>query len=278
MSRVEQVPFILGKSYLPNHDENRMGGEGDVIYARENFLRDRFPNLDYLLQSRYCWMNEYINVDDVILEIGCGAGFSSLYLKKKPILTDAVKNKWVEKCIDATSMDIENESIDILIVQNAIHHCYSPFRFFMEALRVLKPGGRIMIQEVNNSLLMRIILRLMRQEGWSYDIDIFNENEMVTDKYDLWSGNNAIPQLLFSDEKKFNTAFHCKKYRLVIEFNQLCECFIFPLSGGVTSKINIPQLPLEFMKFANFIDKIITKIWPSIFAMARRVVIQKKTL
>jgi len=271
-------PFILGGTYFPKHDENRMRSEGDVASARKRFLRDRFPNLDYLLYQRYSWMNDYIKDDDIVLEIGCGPGFSPLYLipQKKPILTDAVKHEWVDRVLDATSMDMADESLDVIIASHTIHHFYSPFKFFMESLRVLKPGGLICVQEINASLLMRVMLRLMRHEGWSYEVDVFNGNERVNDNHDPWSANCAVPQMLFADETKFNQAFCSKNAKLVVKLNQLCECFIFPLSGGVIAKTKIPPLPRNFLKFISMIDMMAIKICPNVFALGRRVVIQKK--
>jgi hypothetical protein len=53
--------MIFGSKYVPTHKDNRMKNEGDVVSARAAFLNFRFPNLDYLLQSRYGWINAYID-------------------------------------------------------------------------------------------------------------------------------------------------------------------------------------------------------------------------
>jgi hypothetical protein len=74
---------ILSEPCFFKHTENRMFSEGKVAKARKNFISNRFRNLDFLLRKRYEWMNDFLNKDDVILEVGCGAGFSTLYLKKK---------------------------------------------------------------------------------------------------------------------------------------------------------------------------------------------------
>ena len=155
---------VLHGPYFPKHEDNLMGSEGSVALARETFLEKRFRNLDYLLRFRYEWMNQYLEENKVIIELGAGAGFSPLYLSQKPIITDAANNPWVEKFIDATNMDIENDSVDVIIASHNMHHFYSPFKFFKECERVLKNDGVILIQEINTSLLMRLLLRLMRHE------------------------------------------------------------------------------------------------------------------
>ena len=269
------VPTILSKTYFPSHDENRMRNEGDVKSARNNFLQNRFRNLEWLLRSRYEWMNEYINANDVVYEIGCGAGFSPLYLKVKPILTDIIENEWVDKIIDAQKMDIEDCSIDVLIASNNIHHFATPFNFFNEALRVLKPSGRLIIQEINTSLCMRILLRIMRHEGWSYEPDVFDKTAIVNDPRDPWSANCAVPQMLFNDttnfEEKIKNEFGSFKFLL----NNPCEFLLFPVSGGVIAKTKVPELPAWLLNAIESFDSILTKLAPNFFALERQVVLQK---
>jgi len=224
--------LFLHGPYFPKHEDNLMSSEGSVAVARQNFLGRRFRNLDMLLRMRYAWMNHYLAPGQNIVEIGAGAGFSPLYLIQKPLLTDAAHNLWIDKFIDATNMDLESRSVDVLIASHNIHHFYSPFKFFRECERVLKTNGVLLIQEINTSLLMRGLLRLMRHEGWSYDVDVFDDGAIVNDKNDLWSANCAVPELLFNDLTRFEQAFP----NLKVEANELCECLIFPLSGGVISK------------------------------------------
>ena len=264
--------FFLKGPYFPAHSENRMDSEGDVLAARNNFLSKKFNNLDFLLKQRYSWMNEYIDSQQKIIEIGVGAGFSEFYLKDKPILTDVVINNWVDDIVDATNMKYPNGSIDVIIASHNIHHFYSPYKFFVECQRVLKKGGLVLIQEVNTSLLMRILLKLMRHEGWSYDKDVFDPKEITNDKKDPWSANCAVPELLFSSKQKFEANFNS----LSIIENKLCECLIMPVSGGVISKTKMIELPTIILKLISYLDKLLIYIFPNFFALGRRVVLRKK--
>lgn len=263
---------ILHGPYFPKHEDNLMSSEGSVAQARQDFLENRFRNLDTLLRSRYEWMNKYIGSSQTIIEIGAGTGLSPLYLTQKLLLTDAAHNPWIDKFIDATNMEIESNSIDVLIASHNIHHFYSPYKFFQECERVLKNDGILLIQELNTSLLMRSLLRLMRHEGWSYDVDVFNEHEVVNDKADLWSANCAVPELLFTNPTRFEQAFP----KLGIELNELCECLIFPLSGGVISKTRVPELPNWVLKGILVLDRLLVALAPALFALGRRIVIRKK--
>lgn len=111
---IYKIPYILRGPYVPTHLENRMSNEGDLSTTRTNFIKNRFINLDHLLCERYSWMNTYINKSNNqnIVEIGSGPGFSELYLIKKTILTDIVKNDWIDCMLDATKMPFDARSID----------------------------------------------------------------------------------------------------------------------------------------------------------------------
>lgn len=274
---IYKIPYILRGPYVPTHLENRMSNEGDLSTTRTNFIKNRFINLDHLLFERYSWMNTYINKSDSqnIVEIGSGPGFSELYLIKKPILTDIVKNDWIDCMLDATKMPFDADSIDSIITSHTIHHFAKPYTFFMEVLRVLKENGVLLIQELHTSLLMRVLLRIMKHEGWSYDIDVFDPNSIVNNPQDPWSANCAVPTLYFENVKIFESIFRNDSFRLKVIRNELCESTIFPLSGGVIAKTSVPPLPKIFLEFFSFIDKALVKIAPNIFALGRRVVIKK---
>ena len=199
--------LILGNTHFYNHSDNKMLSEGNVIEARKEFISKRFNNLDFLLKHRYEWMNDFLYKSEIIIEVGCGAGFSQLYLNKKIIMTDTVENEWVDKKLDATNLAIEDDSVDAIIASHNIHHFSSPVKFFWECERVLKNNGYIVIQEINTSLLMRLLLKAMRHEGWSYQIDIFDENQIANDPKDPWSANCAIPELLFEQANQFHSKF-----------------------------------------------------------------------
>jgi SAM-dependent methyltransferase len=270
--RVKSKKVFLKETYFPNHTLNRMQSEGDVSTARDDFLSKRFNNLDYLLKNRYEWMNNHIENKWKVIEIGAGAGLSELYLQEKVFMTDVVKNSWIDGPLDATNMQLQDQSVDCIIASHNIHHFYSPYKFFKECERVIKPGGCLLIQELNTSLALRVLLRLMRHEGWSYDVDVFDEEAVANDPSDLWSANCAIPELLFEQEKKFEAVFSTLK----IELNKKGEFLIFPLSGGVISKTKVPELPTFLLSIANKIDQVLCYMLPNVFAMGRSVVIRKK--
>ena len=251
-----------------------MLNEGLLVEARRDFISKRFNNLDFLLKHRFEWMNDFLHNSQIIIEVRCGAGFSQLYINKKIIMTDTIKNEWVDRVLDATKLELGDDSVDAIIASHNIHHFSSPVKFFWECERVLKNNGYIIIQEINTSLLMRLLLKVMHHEGWSYEIDIFDENQIANDPKDPWSANCAIPELLFEQADQF----HSKFPSLQIIKNEKNEGFIFPLSGGVIAKTKIPELPTWFLKAVYLIDKLLVKLLPNIFALGRSVIIQKNII
>ena len=263
--------YILGGESFFSHDLNRMSQEGDVVLARKNFIKKRFKNLDFLLKHRFEWMNKYLEDKKDIIEIGAGAGFSKFYINKEYTLTDIVETPWLDKKIDAQNTGLPDSSIDAVITSHSIHHFSKPMLFFYECERILKPEGIILIQEINTSLFLRILLKIMRHEGWSYNIDVYNDNEVVNDPKAPWSATCAVPEVIFEEPDKFNKKFSSLK----IVLDKKNESLILPLSGGVISKIDFPELPYWFLNMVYFLDKILIKIAPNIFAVGRSILIKK---
>ena len=268
-------PLILPGPFIPPHEDNRMANEGDVAGARERFLSSRFRNLDALLSQRYDWMNDYIRPEDEVVEFGCGAGFSRLYVKQgKLTLTDYLNSPWVDKVADAMNPPFEENSVDVIICSHMIHHMAKPVTFFKLVHPILREGGRIIIQDLNTALTMRLLLWMMRHEGWSYDIDVFDENAVTNDPGDPWSANCAIPELLFDSSVEFER--HVPGYKVAL--NELNECLMFPLSGGVIAKTRVPEMPAFILSAVKALDKLLVAMAPSAFAMGRSVVLEKRAI
>lgn len=265
-------PLFLNKQFIPKPDSNRMNQVDDVQASREDFIQNRPGNLSYLLEKRYAWMNQFIETNDVGIEVGCGNGLSEFFITNKNFsLTDFTNYSWIAKKVDALNMPYESNSLDFIVSSNMIHHLAKPSDFFNECLRVLKPKGKLIIQEINGSFFLRLILKLMNHEGYNYDVDPFDKNCICNDPENLWSGNNVLPNLLFDDMKHFESHFDFKC--LYQSFN---EFTIFPLSGGVTAKTKTIQLPRTILNMFNGLDNLLIGISKNTFALQRKIVLEKK--
>lgn len=263
--------MLLKGPYFPAHEENRMQNEGDIAGAREAFNK-KPSNLVFLLEGRYHWMNEYCDGAEKIIELGSGAGLLPNFINNPNLkLTDYAPQPWIDVVADALNTDFEDASIDIVICSHMIHHVATPVKLFKEVHRILKPGGKLLIVDLEVGFSLRAILRIMRHEGWSYDVDVFDENTIANDPADAWSANCAIPHLLFKDEALFTQ--HFPNFKIIK--NEVFECFLFLLSGGVNAKVRTINLPRSILKVIRGLDSLLVKIAPSIFAMGRKVVLEK---
>jgi hypothetical protein len=134
---------------------------------------------------------------------------------------------------------------------------------------VLRKGGRLIIQEVNLSLLLRFLFQITKHEGYSYNFDVFNGSTKCNDPGDPWSSNNAIQNLLFDDIERFENNFNFK-----IIYNQYSECIIWPLSGGVASVIASVTIPGAILKIIEKVDNLLILFSKNIFALQRKIVLK----
>lgn len=265
---------LLFKTYHPSHPENRMSHEGDVTAARTRFLDNKNKNVRYLLERRYQWMNSFIDNSDEGIEVGAGAGVSRSFIRgaRRYQLTDFSKHNWLDvKDVDALNVPFADADFDFVVTSNMIHHVPYPMQFFEEMARILKPGGRLIIQEIHASLLTRLALRLMRHEGYDSKVNVFERDSICTDPDDLWSVNCYIPRLLFDDFKKF--------HRKVSDFrcihHSYSECLLFLNSGGVIAQTKYVPLPKWGLVFIDRLDRLLVRLLPNVFAMQRQIVLEK---
>ena len=153
-----------------------------------------------------------------------------------------------------------------------IHHVPYPIKFLDEMYRILKPGGKLIIQEAHCSVVFQLVTIIMRHEGFDFTKDVWNEKLPMTAEDDLWAGNIALPVLIFDNKKKFKEKFGTK---FTITHNKLYEFLIFLNSGGVTSKTFYIPLNKFFLKLFNCIDTILVRFFPNIFALGRQIVLKK---
>jgi SAM-dependent methyltransferase len=250
-----------------------MADVGDAARARADFLGPGKRNLHALLRQRLAWMNDYVGEADMVVELGCGAGLTEFFVTScKVLATDVTPYPWTAACVDAMHLPLSPSSVDVFICVNMIHHVATPVVFLDSLSRCLRPGGRVLIHEPHPSVAMLTALRLMRHEGWSFDVDVFDEQAAVNDPADPWSGNNAVSELLFGDERRFAGRF--PEFEKL--FDRYSEFLLFPLSGGVTAKARVPELPEAVLSAVAAVDRALCGMSPSIFAMGRSLAFRKR--
>tara|TARA_B100000886_G_C20394514_1_gene479739 strand:+ start:684 stop:1490 length:807 start_codon:yes stop_codon:yes gene_type:complete len=253
---------------------NRMKMIGDVDNAINEFNKKKNKNLNYLLKNRFSWMKEFISKNDKGLEVGAGGGFSKKYILNKNFkISDLALHEHLDfKNLDAQNTQHDSNSYDFVIAVNMIHHVPYPVKFLNEMYRILKPGGKLIIQEAYCSIIFQIITIIMRHEGFDFTKDVWNDKIPLSDQNDRWSGNIAVPHLIFDDRENFDKKIGNK---FKIKHEKFYECLIFLNSGGVTSKTFYIPLSNFLLKFFDLIDSFLVKFFPKIFAMGRQIVLEK---
>jgi len=245
---------------------------GNLAKNREYYIRTRFPNLTFLFQKRFEWMRRYIGDTDDVLEVGCGIGVTKLFLSKGNItLSDIEDNPWLDRREDAQRLTYGESSLDVIIANNMIHHLPRPLQFFREASRVLKRGGRLLIQDVNCSACMRALLRVMRIEDFDFTVDAFDIRKDCAGAADHWDGNAAIPNVLFDDMSRFENQVPAFK---VVETRK-SEFLVYICSGGINGKTVRVPLPYRLLRALDDVDELLVSRFPQLFALQLRVVLEK---
>ena len=245
---------------------------GDAVRARDEYEKRPGSNLKFLLQKRLSWMQRYLGPQTYAVEIGCGAGFSELFLRAGRLeLTDAEPRPWATRVVDAQELPYADASVDILIANNVIHHVAYPDRFFRGAARVLRPGGHLLIQECNCSLTTRIALRATGHEGYDFSADPFDPTRPCNDPSDPWSANCAIPNLLFDDLSRFRHQYP----EFAVVDSGMSEFFVQFNSGGVTATVPYLPLPWAAMRVVDVMDRVLVAIAPGVFASQRRLALRR---
>lgn len=117
------------------------------------------------LYHRYYWAGEFCKGKDV-LEIACGSGMGLSYLAEKARSLQAgdIDKNLVARArsINADSISIEvmnaeklpfeEDSVDVILIFEALYYLPDPDKFMTECARVLRSGGRLLIVTANKDL------------------------------------------------------------------------------------------------------------------------------
>jgi len=258
-----------------SRNQNKMKETGNVNVAIKLYKESKSANLRFLLKKRFSWMNNFIQPNDFGVELGCGPGFSKEFIKNKNFkISDLSNHDHLDlKNIDAQDTKLQSESFDYVIASNMIHHIPYPLKFFREVNRILKKGGKLIIFESYCSIAFQLATIIMKHEGFDFTMNVWDEKNPKSAEDDVWAGNIAVPHLIFDNKEDFKKNLG---NLFEIKYEKVTECLIFLNSGGVSSKTFYIPMNNFFIKILDILDEILTKLFPKIFAMGRRLVLVKK--
>jgi SAM-dependent methyltransferase len=179
-----------------------------------------------------------------LVELGSGGGFVKEVIGSV-ITSDILELPNVDKVFSALDMPFEDSSVDAFFMFDVLHHIAEPRGFFKEALRCLKPAGKIVMIEPANTLWARFIYKNFHHE-------LFDpQAEWGLEKIGPVShGNGAIPWIIFSrDRGIFEKEF--PQLRIVRLRNHTPLRYL--LSGGLTLRQMVPSFTYPLIKGVEFL-------------------------
>jgi SAM-dependent methyltransferase len=121
------------------------------------------------------------------------------------------------------------------VLIDVLHHVARPARFFDEATRVLRPGGRVVILDPYCSPVSAALYRRFHPERTDLDADPFADDPLVEST--PFASNQARATLAF-----FRSAveFEARWPGLAIVERRRLALAAYPLSGGFTRRPLVP--------------------------------------
>jgi SAM-dependent methyltransferase len=166
-------------------------------------------------------------VPGVTLEVGGGSGNFKMFTAQV-ISIDILPAPWLDVIADAQRLPFADASFDNIVMFDVLHHLENPCLFFGEAVRILRPGGRVIAVEPAITPLSWLFYKLFHPEPVH-----MNQNPLayVTPEAhrDPFDSNQAIPTLLFA---RYRASFEQQFPALRVCQIQLLSLFAYPLSGG----------------------------------------------
>lgn len=195
--------FSVKEAYEYNH--RMWTGKGDRCTTIGDFL-GRIPSLDLIHPSR----------DETILDAGCGAGFCTRRIARmggkkvygcdraETMLSQAIKHEKEEvlginyQLADITKLPYSEETFDTVVCIAVLIHS-SPqecLAFFREALRVLKPGGMLIVSTMHEALYKLGSANRTGQSSWAQYRPLENKwLAWLKDKNILWSKSRQFEEI-----------------------------------------------------------------------------------
>jgi SAM-dependent methyltransferase len=168
-----------------------------------------------------------------VLEIGAGGYSPSSALWEHVIVSDIEEHGDPNKGqkIDSANLPFPENSFDLVIAKDALHHFKDPISSLNEIFRVLKSDGKFLVSEPYWSPLGRFVFRFLHPETW----DVHANSHIVNSK-DPWDGNQAF---LFLIQGKWSSLLSECTPKIGLRTHSPTYGISYLLSGGVHTRTKI---------------------------------------
>jgi SAM-dependent methyltransferase len=163
------------------------------------------------------------------LTIEIGGGIGNLKRRLTDVVATDIQNApWLDCVADAQRLPFAEGCAANIVMVDVLHHLEFPVVFFREAVRVLRPGGRVLMVEPAITWGSNLFYRLFHHEPVRTSADVLGDGNPAP-RRDPYDSNQAIPTLLATrDRDRFHRLFPALRIGSVQWFSLAA----YPLSGG----------------------------------------------
>jgi SAM-dependent methyltransferase len=205
------------------------------------------------------------------IEIGSGPGFAREFIPELE-LTDVVQAPWHSRRMSAESLPVESASLGAIVLFDVLHHIAEPAKFFTEATRALKLGGRIVLCEPFISPLSHWVYRRFHPEPVDMSVDPLIAATSSMAARDPFASNQGIPSLLFF-RRQGKQAFARAFPKLEIVRRERFAGPAYPASGGFSRG---PLLPMALWRILFAIENGFPEFAFAVFGFRALVVLERR--
>jgi SAM-dependent methyltransferase len=189
-----------------------------------------------------------------VVEVGSGIGNLKSHLPGA-VATDLFPNPWLDVVCDGYELPFQDGTVSHLILFDVFHHLRAPLAFLREAVRVLTPGGRVILFEPYISAASYPIYGLLHHEPVALRHPIDMAQNLPSPR-DYYAAQGNATRLFFKGPAEFQldgwTIFHREAF----------ASFAYLFSGGFSKPSIYPSTFLPMCKKA---DEWFSR-WPRLFA------------
>ncbi|MEW5772555.1 MAG: class I SAM-dependent methyltransferase [Thermodesulfobacteriota bacterium] len=207
----------------------------DAILRAQREAWDRKPGLRALYGRWHAAMRGFL-APGPSLEVGAGIGQLKEALPGLFTL-DILPTPWTDMVGDAQELPVRSGSLGNIVLFDVLHHLPRPARFFDEACRALRPGGRILVMDPYVSPLSWPVYRFLHPEGLRPGCDPLDEACALSTDEPFDSNQGVATALFWRRAGEFARRFP----RLKVLRRERLALWSYPLTGGFSGRTLVPE-------------------------------------